>query len=777
MNRLVYHLRTKTLFLLVLLGGPLSLSSFARAESNHLINSSSPYLLQHAHNPVQWYPWGPEALEKARIENKPILLSVGYSTCYWCHVMEREIFENPAIAKRMNETLVAIKVDREQRPDLDDIYMMATQLITGNGGWPNNVFLTPDLKPFFAVTYLPAEQFSSLINGVNDSWRKDEAGIREQSDRIAEAIAASTTQENKVTANDRSTTESLVQALFKHYQNNYDNVLGGFYQAPKFPSETALLFLLEYYRVTHDKDALTMARDTLRKMAEGGLNDQVGGGFHRYSTDAGWLIPHFEKMLYNQALLMSANTELFDETKSPLESDTIDRTAQFVAELMTSPEGAFYSALDAETDAVEGAYYSWTDEELKASLDPASYQWLKTHYGLEAIHAIPGHKNTSGKVLYLDKSLLDFAEKDQIDIKTVVDKKNQVMSLLKKARDQRKLPRLDDKIITGWNGLMIDALARAGHSLKRPDYIAHSTKAADFILEHMVTKDGDLLRTSRKGKSEIAGYFEDYAYMFQALVTLSRVTGNLKYQAAAEKLAQKAKDNFWDKENNGYFFTDGREPLLVRLKSAEDQALLSGNGVMANAFLDLYAMTKEKRWKQQAEALLEAFRGIVVKRPMSYTHLVEAMQRLEISEELPVHTSQSVSAAETAANSNESKSKVRIQTRDFIVREKTVHLTVVLIVEEGWHLNANPASLDFLVPTSLDVRENNGNAKIEEIHYPEGKIISSPLGDNRVYEGEVLIPITIQLTSDPDNLRLLVRAQACKGGRCIIPSDWVIAIP
>ncbi|MDD1632784.1 MAG: thioredoxin domain-containing protein, partial [Methylococcaceae bacterium] len=581
----------------------MTFSLSAHAAANRLIDSSSPYLLQHAYNPVDWYPWGEEAFAKARKENKPILLSIGYSTCYWCHVMEREIFENPEIARLMNKSIVSIKIDREQRPDVDELYMTATQLMTRGGGWPNNVFVTPDLKPFFAGTYFPPADFTSLIQQIHDIWTQDQAALKAQADRLASAIIQIKQQENHAESSSLPGSQPVGE-LISHFCDYYDNRQGGFYQAPKFPNEDALLFLLEAYRLTNNNTCLEMARGTLEKMAEGGIHDHVGGGFHRYSTDGQWRIPHFEKMLYNQALLGRAYTELYALSNTPVYRAVAEGIFDFTLRQMTHKDGSFYSALDAETDAMEGAYYAWTEAELHDALDTDSYAWLMKHYLLAEIPVIPGQKHADGKVLYLNQLLTESATERGLSYEDAVKKQQAVMTALRKARDKRNLPHLDNNIITSWNGLMIDAFARAGQRMEKLEYTEAARSAADFILANLRKQDGALYRTWRDGKAEIAAYFEDYAFMIQGLVSTYRATQEDKYLQAANELRAKAKQLFWDEKHGGYYFTDGSEQLLVRMKNAVDSAIPSGNAVMAQALLDLYEITGDAEWKQQTESLL-----------------------------------------------------------------------------------------------------------------------------------------------------------------------------
>ncbi|MDD5411644.1 MAG: DUF255 domain-containing protein [Methylobacter sp.] len=751
----------------------MTFSLSTHAATNRLIDSSSPYLLQHAHNPVDWYPWGEEAFAKARTENKPILLSIGYSTCYWCHVMEREIFENPEIAKLMNESIVSIKIDREQRPDVDELYMMATQMMTHSGGWPNNVFVTPDLKPFYAGTYFPPADFTSLVQQIHYVWMQDQVALKAQAERLASAIIQIKHQENNAQSSSLPASQ-LVEALISHFSDYYDNRLGGFYQAPKFPNEDALLFLLEAYRLTNNNTCLGMARGTLEKMAEGGIHDHVGGGFHRYSTDAQWHIPHFEKMLYNQALLGRAYTELYTLSNKPDDRAVAEGIFDFTLRQMTHKDGGFYSALDAETDAVEGAYYAWTDTELHDALDTDSCAWLMKHYGLAEIPGILGHKHEEGRVLYLIQPLSVSATAEGLSYEDAVKKQQAVMTALRESRDKRKLPHLDNKIITSWNGLMIDAFARAGQRLDKPEYTEAACSAADFILANLRKKDGTLYRTWRDGKAEIAAYFEDFAFMIQGLVSTYRAAKEDSYLQAANELATKAKQLFWDEKHGGYYFTDGSEPLLVRMKNAMDSAIPSGNAVMAQALLDLYEITGDAEWKQQAEALLIAFGQAITENPRAYTHMVHALLRLNHLAPAAKATQQ-LDEAVTLPEAMETKAYVKVSASEPMREGDSLTITAVLDIANGWHINANPASLDFLIPTSVDVREDSGKAEVKPA-YPETHAMATPLGEVKVYEGKVSIPVKVTLSCSTENLRLLVRAQACKDTTCLAPSDWVIPI-
>ncbi len=497
------------------------------------MGSSSPYLRQHAHNPVFWYPWGPQAIDRARAENKPILLSIGYSTCYWCHVMEREVFENLSIASLMNRHFINIKVDREEHPELDEIYMTARQLMTHEGGWPNNVFLTPDLKPFFAGgTYGPDDAygkpgFPRMLEWLHYAWTTQEVQVRETADKVAEMMKPHLIFSPPLTLPLRGRdVAKQAQQLFALFKEHHDERSGGFFQAPKFPHECFLSFLLGYYEATGDIAALDMVTLSLQKMAAGGIYDQVGCGFHRYAVDKEWYVPHFEKMLYNQAQLARIYTDAARLSGNPYLADIAGSILDFVGGPFTDGNGAFYSGIDAETDGVEGAYYAWTAEELQELLTPDEIQFLTTFYALADIPQFPGHKHTEGQVIMARKALDLAAREQQMPYVQLAAMSGQLMNKLLEARNKRKAPRLDDKIIVSWNGLMIDAFAHAGKVFERPEYTARAAKAANFLLEHAIDNEGELKRIVAGGHAQIDATLEDYAFLAKGLLALWRADSN-----------------------------------------------------------------------------------------------------------------------------------------------------------------------------------------------------------------------------------------------------------
>jgi uncharacterized protein YyaL (SSP411 family) len=458
--------------------------------SNALVHSASPYLRQHAHNPVFWYPWGEEAIARARTENKPILLSIGYSTCYWCHVMEREVFMNVSIAAQMNEHFINVKVDREEHPELDEIYMVARQMMTREGGWPNNIFLTPDLKPFFAGgTFPPADMpgrsgFPRLLEWLHHAWTTQNAELQKAAEEITQAITGYLNYVPKETA--APNVAELAGKLFTSLKQHHDASAGGFFQAPKFPHENYLGFLVAYHELTGDKEALDILTLSLRKMAAGGIYDQVGCGFHRYAVDKEWYVPHFEKMLYNQSQLARVYTDAARLTSNPWLADIAKSILDFVMGPLTDGGGAFYAAIDAETDGVEGAYYAWSAEELEKLLKPEEARFLMDFFALADIPKFPGHKHADGQALIARKPLDEAAREKNMPYIQVAAMVGYVMNKLLNARNLRKAPGLDNKIIVGWNGLMIDAFAHAAKVFDKPHYAIAARRAADLLLENFI---------------------------------------------------------------------------------------------------------------------------------------------------------------------------------------------------------------------------------------------------------------------------------------------------
>ena len=557
---------------------------------NSLSGETSLYLRAHARNPVDWYPWGAEAIERARGEGKPIFLSVGYATCYWCHVMEREVFSDSGIAAVMNAHFVNIKVDREERPDIDEIYMTATQLITGGGGWPNSVFLTPDLEPFFAGTYFPPEDlpgrpgFPRVLNLLKEAWDARRDDLVAQAGRVAEAIRS--IQRDQVAEDGTAVPdEAILSGARSHLKTRYDAEHGGFGPAPKFPAPMRIELALKEYERTGDESLLSMAVHTLDVMMKGGLYDHVGGGFHRYATDSAWRIPHFEKMLYNQADLARVYLLAFDVTGDTAYRAVAEDVLAFVQREMSSPEGAFYSAVDSQTDAVEGLYYVWTETEIRETLGADADVFLDS-YGLAPMAGVAAGSAAEGVaeapagagVLYV---------RGETDWTRPPAGLVPMRQALRSARSDRKRPVVDTKVITAWNGQMIETFAYAGRVTGNGRYIDTAAKAADFTLDRLRDGENRLYRNYPDGEIRKGAFQEDYVCLIAGLLSLYEASADARWLAAAETLADRMNARFWDSATGGYFFGEGGQYQIVRTRNAFDGARASGNGVAARALLSL----------------------------------------------------------------------------------------------------------------------------------------------------------------------------------------------
>lgn len=568
---------------------------------NQLIHETSPYLLQHADNPVHWYPWGEEAFEKARNENKPVLLSIGYSACHWCHVMAHESFENEEIAKLMNELFVNIKVDREERPDLDQIYMNAVQMMTHHGGWPMTVFLTPEAVPFYGGTYYPPQDrynmpgFPRVLISVAEAYRERQDDIRETGTSLVNELRRLST----TSSSDQPIGQELLDAAYVGVVRTYDKTHGGFGGAPKFPPAMALEFLLRTHARTSNQEALEMVRHTCKQMANGGMYDQLGGGFHRYSTDAKWLVPHFEKMLYDNALLSRLYLHYFQVSEEPSARQTVEGILDYVLREMTHPAGGFYSTQDADSEGHEGKFFVWDLDEIRAALAERDATLFSSYYN------ITQSGNFEGKnIPHVTRSLGQVAEEHKSALSELEASLTESRRKLFELRETRIKPARDEKILTAWNGLMLASFAEAGVILNRPDYTEAARRNAEFVLSNL-RKDGTLLRTWKDGVAKFNAYLEDYSFLIEGLVTLFETTGEFRWLEEAQALTERMIEEFWDEENGGFYFTGkSHERLIVRSKDYFDNATPSGNSVAAIALLRLAILTGKDDYRRLAIAVL-----------------------------------------------------------------------------------------------------------------------------------------------------------------------------
>ncbi|MBI1731506.1 MAG: DUF255 domain-containing protein [Gammaproteobacteria bacterium] len=740
-----------------------------REEKNHLGNETSPYLLLHATNPVWWYPWGEAAFAKARREGKPIFLSVGYSTCYWCHVMERESFSQDEVARLLNENFVSIKVDREERPDVDEIYMTALQMMGQRGGWPMSMFLTPDLKPFYGGTYFPKPDFMELLVRVRGAWQEHRTELTEAADRLANGLGRLASTQTAVAVPG----DQPIALVAEQLRGIYDAENGGFGAAPKFPQPVNLELLLTLYERSGNAADLTMVTRTLDAMARGGIYDQVGRGFHRYSTDEHWRVPHFEKMLYDNAQLLHVYARALSLTGAPLYRRIALETADFIEGTMTGPDGLFFSAMDSETDAEEGRYYIWTRAEIRSLLTQDEFRSAETVWGLNRDPFFDGKY-----VLYWPEDYGVAAKALGLDVPGLFLRLEPIRDKLLAYRQRRQAPLMDDKVITAWNGMTIESLAFAGRILEEPELIARAERAAAALLEKLRTGKG-LKHVYRQGTVKLDAYLDDYAATILALVEIHRTTGADSWRQSARAVADEMIDRLWDADAGGFFYAQhSADNLLVRSKAGFDGAVPSGNSLAVKALTRLSALGDE-RYGVYASGTLKANGAQLERAPAALVAMVEGLAEYRRAAR-PLDAARvprSPKAIPAESNRLSSEAYVAMQAKPGDRQGATQRLEIELAVVDGWHINANPSSLDFLVPTTIAAERDGHLVKIG-VDYPAGRRIDVGLGERiAVYSGTVLIPVAVESgdlsAGDTGNdLKITARVQACNDtGRCLLPAD------
>lgn len=752
----------------------------AHAFTNKLVDEKSPYLLQHAHNPVDWYPWGEEAFEQARLENKPIFLSVGYSTCYWCHVMEKESFEDEEVAAVLNEHFIAVKVDREERPDIDGQYMLATQLATGRGGWPNSVWLTADGKPWMAGTYFSKPDFIKLLLKLSDLWETRRADVDKEAERLSAAVSKSATSPNRIGGTlDVAMVEDGLATLLKDYEPRY----GGFGMAPKFPPHDTLALILERYRETGDDSLLLPLTKTLNAMWLGGMHDHVGGGFHRYSTDREWLLPHFEKMLYDNAQLMRSYSDAYLITKDPIYRKIVEDIYLWVSREMTGAHGAFYSAIDAGEVGREGETQVWHREELddilgaeRAVLFSEIYQIVERGNFVEERSG----ERTGENIPHLTKPIDQIAQDRGVDPIELAAELAQMRAALLANRMNRPQPHVDDKVLTSWNGLMIGALAYAGGLFDEPKYTDASIRAADFILTKMRSDDGVLLRTYRDGIAKLPGYLDDYAYLAQGLVELYKTTGESRWLEEAERLAESLLLSFEDTQNGGFYFTSAEhEQLLLRSKQlGAGGNLPDANGILAQVFLELAEILERPEYVAVVKRSLESLTDVMQRNPSATQQLLVATQRY--LKQTAGAESTSVSEADAVASADVAMIEA-YQSRLSVKPGETFEVAVTLQIEEGWHLYAQNPEIDFLIPTTVEAI-STPNVSFGDVRAPQAEEKFDALLQQTMntYIGEITfyVPVTISAEEEAGTVEftLEVMTQACDNRSCLAPQTTALEL-
>ena len=580
--------------------------------ANRLINETSPYLLQHANNPVDWYPWGEEALEKARTEDKPILLSIGYSACHWCHVMERESFEDPNVAALMNRSFVSIKVDREERPDLDSIYMQAVQALTGQGGWPMTVFLKPSGEPFYGGTYFPPEDrgqmpgFPRLLRAMDEVYRTRRSDIDNASAQLVDRLR----QTSRMKSQSDLLHKDLLEEAFMHLAPGFDEENGGFGGAPKFPQPMIYDFLLRYFHSSRNPKALHMLNLSLEKMALGGMYDQLGGGFHRYSTDSYWLVPHFEKMLYDNALLSKLYLHAYQSTGHELYLRIVQETLDYVLREMTSKEGGFYSSQDADSEGEEGKFFVWTPQQVQEVLGREDADIFCAYYDIT-----PAGNFEDSNILNVPLDAASVMDQEDVDSDVLEDILREGKEKLLEVRDRRIAPDRDDKVLTAWNGLMLRSFAEAAATLGRQDYRDAAVANADFVTRNL-QKDGRILRTYKDGQARLNGYLEDYSFLADGLIAVYELTFDPHWLDEAQRVADGMIALFWDQEDQVFYDTGkDHETLLVRPRDIFDNAAPCGSSVAADALMRLALLTGNEEYRKFAAAVLRSMGPMLSQHP------------------------------------------------------------------------------------------------------------------------------------------------------------------
>lgn len=724
-------------------------------KANRLLDEASPYLRQHAYNPIDWYPWGEAAFKKARKENKPIFLSVGYSTCHWCHVMARESFVDKKIADFLNKHFVAIKVDRERLPDVDETYMLATEIIMQRGGWPNSVFLLPDLKPFHASTYMPKDVFFELLKTIANGWKTNNVAITEQGKEVARVIKAVMSRR---VDNEAVTAERLTAAA-KKIMKPLDDFYGGFSQAPKFPQESVLLFLGERALNRADEDAANALKISLDGMIQGAIYDHVGGGFHRYTVDNEWRVPHFEKMLYNQALISRALIRSHELTQNNRYESALRKTLDFVIKEMTGKKGGFFSAFDADSKAEdgrthEGSYYVWNPEMIGEALEPNDAEFAVkalgvTRYGNFERNMSTAHFPRQPDILASEFKLPEEAFYAKVD---------EITKQLEQVRRKRTPPALDTKIITAWNGMMITAFAEAAAHLNDNRYKETALKAAEHIWQEMFDDKNGLKRIYFDAKSATAAEQEDYAYLAQAYIALYDLTSDGLWLERAQSLAERMHDKFYDAQHGDYFRT-AKQVTFTRGKTRNDASIPSGNAIALDVYAKLSRRSQNPKYRERADALVKAQSGIALNGPGSNAYALMAADRF-----LNGHI---------AANQFLGKGTVRAKAR---YHEKEKQLKIAINIAPGWHINANEVTNEYQIPTEIKLTDYPDTKS--KISYPAPIVRKLGFADEKLplYEGHVEIKVPVEKMPNTGQLKAQITLQACSEKICLEPETRTISV-
>ena len=746
-------------------------SQAKRHPANRLKDATSPYLLQHAHNPVDWYPWGEEAFEKARQEDKPIFLSVGYSACHWCHVMERECFENEALAKLLNAHFVAVKVDREERPDIDDLYMRYVHLTGQGGGWPMSVFMTPEGEPFFGGTYFPPVRFGQLLTGIHKAWSEQKDKVKQTASDSAEALRQHANAEYRKPEYplNSETTRRAVGMLEQHF----DWTFGGMQAPKKFPPHATLEWLLDRVgRTEGDSVERRMLKLTLNRMQLAGIHDHIGGGFHRYAVDSEWFVPHFEKMLYDNAQLGRVYARAANILGDASYEDTARRLFEWVMREMTSPDGAFYSSLDADSEGVEGKFYIWCANEIRQVLGDEASAFSKVYNVSDNgnFHEEATGQPTGLNIPFLSKPL------EGKDRKAAEDWRKKLLE----ARAKRVRPHLDDKVLTGWNALMIGSLAEAGRQLKEPRYIAASERAAEWLIEHLRGKDGRWKATYRAGRVSGQATLDDHAYLSAAFLDLHAATKKEQWLKLAIETTALIEEHFRDEKRDGFYLVaDDHEKLLVRLKSPTDNATPSGNGITLQVLVRLAKATGNETYRKRIQELLPVFHPLMDLAPLQVESLLKAFDQA-VYDGLVKVAADAVPAPRSKIQRGPVIAEL-IPGQDQLIAGERAPIAVRLMIDQGYHVQAAAGAAGVTHPTGVQVASKE-LGQLQGVKFPVAGELNLPeVGLLHVYEGDVVVPGWLAVPEDAPRgeqvLRVVVRYQACRNGTCEAPQTIALSVP
>jgi uncharacterized protein YyaL (SSP411 family) len=729
--------------------------------TNRLILENSPYLIQHAHNPVNWYSWGAEAFAKARAENKPIFLSIGYSTCHWCHVMERESFDNEEIANYLNKNFISIKVDREQRPDVDSYYMTGVMLIAGQGGWPMSNFLMPDGRPFYGGTYFPSDPFIQLLERISSLWKSKREEIDVSANRLTAEIAKITSSKSIVKKIDRHVIDNAINAI-NAIKGGYDDHKGGFTPAPKFPNEPSLFLLLRQMQRGTDASVIKALKHTLNAMAQGGIYDQVGGGFHRYSTDNNWLIPHFEKMLYNQGQLARVYLQAYQLTEELLYKRVVVQTLDYLLGEMKGPEGGFYSATDADSEGEEGLFFVWKEAEIHSVL-PVDLAKLAID-----LFSVSKTGNFEGRnILNLPLALNDYAKLHQMELPELFRQVDKIRKLLWLSREKKLHPLRDDKIVTAWNGMVISALTEAADVLNQSNYLEVAKQTAEFIWQNNRMESGRLFRAYLNGTASVVAVQEDYAYFAEALLRLYDVTGDYAWLQKARVLVDIMLEDFWDKQQGGFFMAGQSKiaPQMHRLKEVHDGAMPSGNSMAVRVLAELYVRTGDEIYIDKALATVAAFSEQIIANPAAYAYLLLGVDQLL--------------DGETGDIQYAARGVVTAHAKLEAAGDNSFSLNIDLKLKPGWHINAHKPLQKDLIATEIILSDKAKGWQLESIIYPEPLLKKMKFQQSvlALYEGKVqLIGRVERESSDNSLLPIVITLQACNDQHCLAPEKLQLNI-